>query len=299
MLRIGVGALTTKEHSTMPSSRPRLRAPADTCDCGIHIYDTTTAIAATAATNGPPWATTSAYRSVQQKLGTTRVVVVQPTAYGTDNRCTVAAIADLGLDRARGIAVVDTTFSPQALRALHDAGIRGARFQMLKGGALPWEMLEPVAALIAPMGWHIQLQMDGRLLPDREDMLARLPCNVMIDHVGKFPEPVSPDHSGFQTVLRLLDRGNFWFKLAAAYEVSRAGPPHYDDVGALAKIAAQRFPERMVWASNWPHVAVATPPDDAMLLDLLLDWVPDAALRERILVQNPRILFEFSQESRN
>jgi D-galactarolactone isomerase len=277
----------------MPNSRPLLQVSADTCDCGIHIYDTTTPLAATAITNGPSWATVSAYRSVQQKLGSRRVVVVQPTAYGTDNRCTVAAIADLGLDRARGIAVVDDTISPQQLRVLHAAGIRGARFQMLPGGALPWEMLEPVAARVAPMGWHIQLQMDGRLLSEREDMLARLPCDVMIDHVGKFLEPVTPDHPGFQSVLRLLERGNFWFKLAAAYEVSLSGPPDYADVGALAKIAARRFPERMVWASNWPHVAVATPPDDALLLDLLLDWVPDPAKREQLLVQNPRVLFGF------
>jgi D-galactarolactone isomerase len=155
-------------------------------------------------------------------------------------------------------------------------------------------MLEPVAARIAPLGWHIQLQMDGRLLPERTDMLARLPCQVMIDHVGKFLEPVAPQHPGFKALLKLLDHGNFWLKLAAAYEVSHSGPPRYEDVGALAKIAADAFPERMVWASNWPHVTVTSPPDDTHLLDLVADWIPGEKRRELALVTNPKVLFGFS-----
>lgn len=278
----------------MSNSPPRLRMPPDACDCGIHIYDTTTPIAPTAKGNGPAWANVDSYRKVQQRLGCSRVVVVQPTAYGTDNRCTVAAISALGQDRARGVAVVDTSFSVQQLTALNDAGIRGARFQMLPGGALPWDMLEPVAKTIAPLGWYIQLQMDGRLLPERVALLEQLPCQVMIDHVGKFLEPVTADHPGAKALLKLLDRGNFWLKLAGPYEVSRAGPPNYADVGAIAKAAARANPERIVWASNWPHVAVMTLPDDAKLLDVLLDWVPDEARREKILVNNPRTLFGFS-----
>lgn len=278
----------------MTGTVPRLRVPPGACDCGIHVYDTTTPIAPTAKSNGPSWATVDAYRNVQERLGCGRVVVVQPTAYGTDNRCTVAAVGALGPENARGIAVVDSSISEQELKSLNYAGIRGARFQMLPGGALPWEMLEPVAARIAPLGWHIQLQMDGRLLPDRADLLARLPCQVMIDHIGKFLEPVPPQHPAFRTLLKLLDRGNFWLKLAAAYEVSHSGPPRYEDVGALAKIAADACPERMVWASNWPHVAVTSPPDDAQLLDLLGDWIPGEKRREQALVSNPNALFGFS-----
>jgi D-galactarolactone isomerase len=136
-------------------------------------------------------------------------------------------------------------------------------------------------------GWHIQVQMDGRLLEEREALLLRLPCPVVIDHVGKFLEPVPADHPGFQSLLRLIGSGRCWLKLAGAYEVSKRGPPLYADVGALAIAAIRAAPERMIWASNWPHVGVAEPQDDAMLLDLLLEWAADEVTRRRILVDDP------------
>jgi len=250
-------------------------------------------LAPTANGPGPAWADVAAYRAVQSQLGTSRAIVVQPTAYGTDNSCTLAAIAALGRDETRGIAVVDQGVSDAELARLTQAGIAGARFQMLPGGAIPWEALEPLAARIADFGWHVQLQMDGRLLAEREALLARLPGRLVIDHVGKFLEPVTVDHPGFRALLRLLDNGRTWLKLAAAYEVSKAGAPLYEDVGALAKAAVAAYPERMVWASNWPHVSVTALPDDAMLLDLLLDWAPNEATRRRILVDNPAELYRF------
>jgi D-galactarolactone isomerase len=276
----------------MPAS-PRLLAPANTCDCHIHIYDPAKPVAPTASGPGPAWANVAAYRAVQHRLGLTRAIVVQSTAYGTDNSCAVDAIAALGLANTRGVAVVGPDVTDAELQRLTDAGIRGARFQMLPGGALPWEALEPVAARIAAFGWHIQLQMDGRLMAEREDQLKRLPGTLVLDHVGKFLEPVPVDHPGFLTLLRLLDGGKTWLKLAAAYETSKAGAPLYPDVGALAKAAIAAVPDRMIWASNWPHVSVKDLPDDAMLLDLLLDWAPDAAVRQRILVENPAELYGF------
>jgi D-galactarolactone isomerase len=280
--------------AAMPTAKPSLKAPSRACDCHVHIYDPAMPLAPTALGSGPAWASVTAYRAVQARLGISRVVVVQPTAYGTNNGATVAAIIALGRDDARGVVVVDAGVSEAELERLTQAGIRGVRFQMLPGGVLPWETLEPVAAKIAPFGWHIQLQMDGRLLPEREAMLARLPCTLVIDHVGKFLEPVTPGHPGFKTLLRLLERDRCWLKLTAPYEVSKAGPPLYPDVGALAKAAARHRPDRMVWATNWPHVAVKELPDDPMLLDLLLDWVPDEATRTRILVDNPATLYGFS-----
>jgi len=276
----------------MPNAQP-LTAPANSCDCHIHIYDPTKPVAPTAAGPGPAWANVGAYRAVQQRLGTTRAVVVQSTAYGLDNSCAVEAIAELGLSQTRGVAVVGADVSEAELQRLTDAGMRGARFQMLPGGALPWEALEPVAAKIAAFGWHIQLQMDGRLLAERETQLKRLPGTLVIDHVGKFLEPVPVEHPGFRTLLRLLDGGKTWLKLAAAYETSKVGGPLYGDVGALAKAAVKAHPERMIWASNWPHVSVKDLPDDRSLLDLLLDWAPDARIRQRILVDNPAEVYGF------
>jgi len=278
----------------MAAGKPLLTAPEGTCDCAIHIYDSAMPITPNAPIPGPAWADLAAYRAVQARLGLERTIVVQPTAYGTDNRCTIAAVAGLGIANARGIAVVDTSVTDAELDRLTQAGIRGVRFQMLPGGVLPWEMLEPVAARVANFGWHVQLQMDGRLLDTREEMLKRLPGRLVIDHVGKFLEPVAIDHPGFKTLGRLLDAGRTWLKLTAAYEVSKVGPPLYADVGVLAKAAAKAHPERMLWASNWPHVSVKDPPDDALQLDILLDWVPDAAIRDRILVDNPAEVYGFS-----
>lgn len=277
----------------MTETAPSLKAPQNSCDCHVHIYDPAMKLAPNAMGPGPAWASVSAYRAVQARLGISRAIIVQPTAYGMDNSCTEAAIAALGLDHARGVAVVDPDVGEAELQRLTKAGFRGVRFQMLPGGALPWEALEPIAAKIAPFGWHIQLQMDGRLLSEREAMLLRLPCALVVDHVGKFLEPVRADHPGFKTLLRLLDSDRCWLKLTAAYEVSRSGPPLYADVGALARAAARHRPDRMLWASNWPHVSVKDLPDDALQLDLLLDWVPAEANRLRVLVDNPAELYGF------
>ncbi len=122
-------------------------------------------------------------------------------------------------------------------------------------------------------------------------MLLGLDAQLVIDHTGKFLEPVTADHSAFACLRRLVDRGAY-VKLSAPYETSRVGPPLYDDVGALAKVLVRQAPERMLWATNWPHPG-QTPPDEAMLLDYLLDWAPNEADRRRILVDNPVRLYGF------
>jgi len=227
------------------------------------------------------------------RLGLARAVIVQPSAYGIDNRCTLAGIATLGLDKARGIAVVDDKVTESALEELAAGGMRGARLHMLPGGAIPWDIADAVAAHVQAVGWHVQLQLDGRLLPEREAQIRSWTGRIVIDHVGKFLEPVPPDHASFRCLLRLVESGRIRVKLSAPYEVSKAGPPLYDDVGRLAKLLVKAAPERMLWASNWPHPSVADKPDDAMLLDLLLEWAPNEATRKRILVDNAAELYGF------
>ena len=276
------------------NGKPKLQAPAGACDCHIHIYGPP-AVYPEAPTSPfpPPLAPVSAYRAVMQRLGIARAVVVQPAAYGKDNRCTLDALAQLG-DCARGVAVVDETATDEELRRLTEAGVRGVRFHMLPGGALPWEILETVAAKAHDFGWHVQLQMDGRYLHDRVALLERLPGTLVIDHTGKFLEPVTTDHDGFKALLRLVDSGRVWVKLSAPYETSRLGPPGFADVGALARALVAAAPERMLWASNWPHpTAQPDPPNDAVLMDVLLHWVEDRRTIARILVDNPAALYGF------
>jgi D-galactarolactone isomerase len=229
------------------------------------------------------------------RLGLERVVLVQPSAYGFDNACLMESLKTLG-DAARGVATIGPEISDDELQRLTDGGVRGARFFMLSGGATRWEWLETVAARVAEFGWHIQLQCDGRILPEYAPLLRRLSGTLVIDHIGKFLEPVTPDHPGFRVILELLAGGRCWVKLAGAYETSKSGPPLYEDVAVLARALVAAAPERMLWASNWPHTSARTnPPDDAMQLDLLLDWAPDRNVQYQILCDNPAALYGFAQ----
>ncbi len=276
---------------------PQLTAPPGACDCHMHIFDSRFPLAAKARRKEPE-ATVTHYRGVQQRLGLSRVVVVQPTAYGRDNRCTLDAMVQLGErgDSARGVAVIDEGTTDTEIECLHQAGMRGVRFRMLEPPELPWDLLEPMAARLANFGWHVQFQMDGRDFETREALLKRLPCTLVIEHVGKFLEPVPVDHPGFQSLLRLVDTGRVWVKLSGAYMMSKSGPPLYSDIGVLAKALVRRAPERLVWASNWPHplpAADGAKPDEATLLDVMLDWAPVEVTRNRILADNPAKLYGF------
>ena len=227
-----------------------------------------------------------------QQLGIDRVVIVQPAAYGIDNRCTLDALAELGT-AARAVAVVTPDMPRSEVARLTELGVRGARFMLLRGSVMTWDMLAPVSKLIADFGWHVQLQFDGHALPDHIDAIRRLPCPAVIDHNGKFFEPVPPEHPALQSLIGLLDTGRVWVKASAPYETSRSGPPRYEDVGLIASTLIAAAPDRVVWATNWPHGAQKAKPDNDVLLDVLLDWASDDATRRKILVENPRLLYDF------
>lgn len=276
----------------IPAPRPRLKVPAGAVDTNIHIFDRRYPLAPTALAE-PPDASVGEYREVMRRLGISRLVVVQPTAYGTDNRCTLDAVAAFGLDSARAVGVVDASIGIEELARLNAAGMRGARFHLMPGGAIPLEQFDTIAAKAHEAGWHVQFQTDGRRLPDYAAQIRSWPGTVVIDHVGKYLEPVKVEDPAFRCLLDLVETGRVYVKLSAPYETSKVGPPLYDDVGALAKALVRAAPERMLWATNWPHLALKQRPDDAALLDLLLDWAGDEATRRRILVDNPATLYGF------
>ncbi|AOI60206.1 amidohydrolase family protein [Burkholderia diffusa] len=271
------------------------RRASPACDCHIHVYDDAYPLAPT-ATFRPPHAPVDAYRRVQRALHLARVIVVQPTGYGFDNRCTLDALAALG-PQARGVATLPVDVADAELERLHAAGIRGVRFMTLSGGVARWDELERMAARIAPLGWHIDLQLDGRTLSDVESMLTSLPARVVIDHTGKFLTPVAPDAPAFVALRRLLDRGHVWVKLSAPYETSRSGAPGYDDVARLATVLAREHSTRCVWGSNWPHPNASPVPDDAHLLGWLHACAGDEAVSRTMLVDNPAVLYGFDAET--
>ncbi len=271
---------------------PKLFPIKGKCDTHIHFYDDK--YRPLPGTPSPAAASVSDYRKVMQWLGIERAVVVQPNAYGDDNRCTMDAVRELG-PNARAVVVVKPGVSDEEMVRLTKAGARGIRFMSLLGGSLSWPHMDEMGHRAHAHGWHALVQLDGRTLPEHEAQIRRLPGNFVIDHIGKFLEPVEPDHPAFKSLLGLLDSGQCWLKLAAPYEWSKSGGPDYADVARLAKILIRHAPDRMIWASNWPHAQANLfgYPDDGALLDLLLDWAPDQSTVEKILARNPARLYGF------
>ncbi len=272
---------------------PKLKAPPNACDCHMHIYDSRFPVAPNAKLR-PPDATVDDYRLLQKRIGTTRNVVVTPSTYGTDNSCTLDAIAKLGAT-ARGVAVVDTSVADAELKRLDSLGMRGIRFNLVQSGATTIDMLEPLSKRVNDLGWHVQIHMLGDQIVESASLLQRLPSPIVFDHLGRIPEPAGVDHPAFALMLKLIHSGRVWVKLSSAYQDSKVGPPAYGDVSKIAKAYVNAAPERMVWGSDWPHPTekADAKPDDAILFDLLADWAPNEAVRDRILVGNPAALYRF------
>ncbi|MGI9624235.1 MAG: amidohydrolase family protein [Acidimicrobiales bacterium] len=261
------------------------------CDTHIHFYDRQYP-AAPAAVLRPPDASIVDYQQVQQTLDLDRVVVVQPTTYGLDNTCQLEAVAEIG-PTARAVVVIDAaTATPATLEELTRLGVRGARFHMLPGGAVGWDELEPVAAAIAPFGWHIQIQLNGHELGERLERLVSLPCGLVVDHIGRFMPPVEPETPAFAALLALVAAGAH-VKLSAPYESANDPQHRYETVSTCVNALVSTAPDRLLWATNWPHPGQSDPPDPETLRRLRDRWLPTEALRHQVLVENPSALYEF------
>lgn len=257
----------------------------------MHIYDSRVPAAPGAALH-PPDASVADYRCLQKRLGTSRTVVVTPSTYGVDNRVTLQALVELG-PSARGVAVVDASVSDAELQALHHGGVRGIRFNLSLTQVATLDMLERLASRVAELGWHVQLLMPPAQLVDNAGLLTRVRADLVFDHFGRIPFAEGTRHPAFAVIARLLESGRGWVKLSGAYIISLA--PSYSDAMTLARAYVSLAPDRVVWGSDWPHVVAKNgKPDDAELLDLLLEWAPDEAVRTGILVKNPANLYGFS-----
>src|SRR6185295_12460580 len=273
---------------------PKLKAPAHACDCHMHFYDDRYPVAST-ATLRPPNSTIEDYRLLQKRIGTSRTVIATPSTYGTDNRPSLAAAAKLG-SSARVVAVVDDTVTDAELKRLAGLGVCAIRFNLVQKGATTLEMLEPMAARVHALGWHVQIHMLGDQIVQIEELLSRLPAPIVFDHMGRVPQPAGIEHPAFRVILRLLERERAWVKVSGAYHDTKVGPPGYGDTSAVGRAFVKAAPERVVWGTDWPHPTVkelANKPDDAILFDLLADWAPDSRTLRKILVENPAALYGF------
>lgn len=269
--------------------------PPDACDSHLHIFDPRFA---EQPGNGAPFGggTVREYRETARRMGTRRAVIVQAKRYGTDNACLLDAVAQFD-GQARGIAVVAPDVDDAALRALDAGGVRGLRFSVWNPAdtVMTVDMIEGLARRIAPLGWHAQLHMSGEQIVAHADMLSRLACPIVFDHMARLPPAVGLAHPAWDIVRGLVDRGNCWVKLSGAYLNSVQGGPDYPGATPIAQAFVRAAPQRLVWGSDWPHVTERAhgAPDTVQLLALLARWAPDEAVRNRILADNPRALYGF------
>jgi D-galactarolactone isomerase len=296
----GVSATPTTSPQEVPFSagtaRPELRVPANATDCHMHIFDPARFPYPSPTATPPPAASVADYRLLQQRLGLTRVVVVTPSNYTTDNRATLDAIAQFG-PVARGVAVIDESFSDGQLQELHDGGIRGIRFNLTRPGGAGAELIRPLAERVGSLGWHVQIHMTAEGIVENSDRLRALPVDLVVDHMGRIPGAVGVDHPAYGVLRTLIDEGHTWIKVSGVYLDSSDGPPTYADRSRLAAAFVEAAPERMVWGTDWPHTSASRGevpmPDDAAMLDLLCQWAPDDCVRHQILVRNPAQLYGF------
>jgi predicted TIM-barrel fold metal-dependent hydrolase len=244
----------------------------------------------------PPEARVERFAALMDRLGVERCVIVQPSVYGTDNSCQREAMAHLG-PRCRGVAVIDGACGEREIQALHEAGFRGVRFNLLFAGGVALDILEPVADAIKAFGWHMQFLINGRTLPALAPRLARLPVPIIVDHMGHMPVAEGIDHPGFEALRRLMRAGSCWVKLSGTYRLTNAGAP-YPDVVPLARSLIAANPDRVVWGTDWPHPAHGgTMPDDAALVDMVADWTEDEAVRRKLFAENAAAFYGFDDAS--
>lgn len=283
------------------TEQPMVAVPDGACDCHVHVYNSRFA-PAPGARLLPPDASVGDYGQLQRRLGTTRTVLVTPSTYGTDNRCMLEGLEALG-GQARGVAVIDGSERDAELQRLHDLGVRGVRLNLSLGVSGSVDSLEPLAARIAPLGWHLQLLMAPDLLASLGPVLHRLPVGLVFDHFGRIAPAQAGTHPAHALLLELLAEGRAWVKLSGGYIVSPLRTVDDPALDALAHSYLRCAPDRVLWGSDWPH-ATATAgvqplPDDARQVDRLAQWIDGAgqgaASLHGVLVDNPRALYGFAQ----
>jgi D-galactarolactone isomerase len=264
-------------------------------DAHMHVYESGYAIAAGAFHQSEPHSSVADYRHEMGRVGISRAVIVQPTAYGSDNSCTMAAVAALW-PNARGIAIVDETVTVEELKRLTDHGIVGLRGFMMRGGRMTWDRIQKPAPRVRDFNWHLDIAFESVEFPERLELLRKLPTDVVIEHFGFGLE--SADGPEMEALLRFLDTEKAWVKLSSPFGVRANGERFYRDVDNIAKRLIAHAPERCVWGSNWPNAGfnhLVPKPDALVFLKKIGDWISDPIMHEKILVTNPEHLYGFER----
>lgn len=273
---------------------PSFTIPPLACDTHAHVVSADTQNYPFVANRSytPPAAPEEKYLAMLAATGMQRGVLIQISVYGDDNRY-MLDVLKRHPSHLRGIAVVRESVSDAQLLAMHEAGVRGLRINVLFGGGTGFDAMERLAQKIAPYGWHMQFLLDARQLPELLPRMTTLPVPGVIDHMGHMPVSLGVTHPGFLAMQHLVREHGWWVKLSGAYRISDDFQ-QYRNVVPWAQALIATAPDRMLWGSDWPHVSIPRMPDTGNLLGQLAQWAPEAATREKILVHNPSILYGFA-----
>ncbi|MEO0398721.1 MAG: amidohydrolase family protein [Pseudomonadota bacterium] len=276
-------------------SKPTFTPPPGAVDAHCHVFGPRSDFPfSPSAKYTPEDAGPDKLRRLRDHLGFSRNVIVQASCHGTDNRATLNAVATLGQDSARAVAVVDPAITDAELASLHEKGVRGVRFNFLKRlvDNAPKDKFLDVARRIQIFGWHVVVYFEAELLEELTPFLEAIPTVVVIDHMARPDVSQGPDGVDISALTRLLyTHENIWTKVTCPDRLSKNGPPYDDFVAAVAPLAA-RFQDRILWGTDWPHPNMQNAvPDDGGLVNIIPKIAPTSELQRKLLIDNPNALY--------
>jgi len=277
--------------------KPKFKPPPGTCDTHCHIFGPPQVFPYSERRRyTPPAAPLEHYLMMLDVIGVDRGIVVQPNVHDTDNRVSIDAIARSN-GRLRGVGRIDDDTTEKELEAMHEGGIRGIRFEFVEGrrGSTNLPLFERMIERVRPLGWHIELHVDPKVLVEHADWFRGLDLISVVDHLARIQTADGINQPAFRLLLELIERPNYWVKISGADQRTNAPYP-YADVVPFAHALIAKAPDRVLWGTNWPHSNLfqyGRTPNDGLLLNLMLDFAPDESIRNKILVDNPARLFGF------
>ena len=283
-------------------STPRFKPPPGAVDAHCHVFGPGAEFPFAPERKYTPCdASKTQLLALRDQIGFARNVVVQATCHGADNRAMIDACRASG-GKARGVATVRRSITDGELRDMHEAGVRGVRFNFVKRlvDFTPRDELQEIALRIQPLGWHVVVYFEAQDLPELWDFFTALPTPVVVDHMGR-PDVTKPiDGPEFQLFLRLMrEHGNVWTKVSCPERLSKSGPPAlhgecnaYRDVVPFARHVVETFADRVLWGTDWPHPNLKDHmPDDGLLVDFIPRIATTREQQDMLLVKNPMRLY--------
>ena len=275
------------------SPAARFELPALACDAHCHVFGPRDRFPYAPNRNytPPEDKPKEALAALHQRLGLSRAVIVQASCHGSDNRAMLDALRHEPAC-SRGVAIIDDDTTDTELRQMHDAGVRGIRFNFIKslGGAPDMRVFHRATDRVRPMGWHMVMHLQGDGVREQEEVIRRLGMPVVIDHLGRVDPALGVEGPAFAKLLELLRDERIWAKLSGAERMTRHP---FTEALPFQRTLLRAAPTRVLWGTDFPHPNLATPVDEMELVNLIPDFAPTAEDRQRLLVDNPATLYDF------